>query len=154
MSLANLKIETAAVQFRGGEFTVRGLGLDTVAALMHDGNREELGTAVNQLEVLFKATKAEDSEGIKQGINMLMVQLPGLAAKVIAYAADEPGEVDKVRKLPLPIQLEAILAIGRLTFEGEDSIRNFVSGLVTLMASATAASKIAGQTVVSIGTKG
>lgn len=153
MSLANLVVETAAVKFRGGEFTVRGLGLDTVAALMQDGSREELGTAVNHLEVLFKATKAEDSEGIKQGINMLVVQLPGLAAKVIAYAADEPGEVDKVRKLPLPVQLEAILAIGRLTFDGEDSVRNFVTGLMTLMTSTTAASKIASQTV-SIGTKG
>jgi hypothetical protein len=48
--------------------------------------------------------------------------------------------------------LDAILAIGRLTFDGEDSIRNFVSGLMTLMTSATTASKIAGQTV-SIGIK-
>jgi hypothetical protein len=152
MSLANLSIETAVVKFRGSEFTVRGLGLDTVAALMQDGNREELELAVKQLEALYKATKADDTAGITSGVNKLVVQLPGLTAKVIAFAADEPGEADKVRKLPLPVQLDAILAIGRLTFDGEDSIRNFVSGLMTLMTSATTASKIAGQTV-SIGIK-
>jgi hypothetical protein len=63
------------------------------------------------------------------------VQLPGLTAKVIAFAADEPGEAHKVVKLPVSVQLEAILAIGRLTFDGETSIKNFMSGLLTLVTS-------------------
>ncbi len=147
MSLANFEIETAAVKFRGGEFTVRGLGLDAVSYLMQSGSREELDLAVSQLEELFRASTEKDSAAIAGGIQKLIVQLPGLAAKVIAFAAEEPNEVAKVRKLPVSVQLEAMLAIGRLTFDGEDSIRNFVSGLMTLMTSVTKTMTIASQTV-------
>jgi len=143
--LANLVIETETIKYRGSEFTVQGMSLDSVAALMADGNRSELELAVEQLEVLFKATDKNDSKAISDGVGALMVQLPGLTAKVIAFAAGEPAEASKVLKLPISVQLEALLAIGRLTFDGETSIKNFMSGLLTLMTSLTKAANITGQ---------
>jgi len=143
--LANLVIEQQTIRFKTGEFVVRGIGLDTITALFHDGNREDMETAVGELEAVYRASQGKDNAALTEGLTRLVVRLPALTAKLIARAADEPGEWEKVMKLPLPVQLDTLLAIGRMTFDGEDSIKNFVSGLTTMLASITKAAKVAGQ---------
>lgn len=150
--LSNMVIETQRISYRGNEFAVAGIGLDTIAELMVSGERGQLETAVAQLEKLYNATQAKDDNAMTAGLTQLVLQLPGLAAKLIALAAGEPNQTDKVRKLPISVQLDAILAIGRLTFDGEDSIKNFVNGLMTLLSGMTKTARLAGQTV-SVGTK-
>jgi hypothetical protein len=64
-------------------------------------------------------------------------ELPSLVAKVIAIAADEPDEYSKVEKLPFPAQLEAVLAVGQMTFEDEDGLKKFGENILTMLAALT-----------------
>lgn len=130
--LADIQIETRKIVFRGGEFAVRGVTFATVARLVSVGQRAELERAIDQLGDLKDAGQ-EQLIGALAGI---VTQLPKLAAMVIAEAADEPGEWEKVTKLPMPVQLEALLEVGKLTFDGADSVKNFVRGLFELMTAA------------------
>jgi hypothetical protein len=150
--LSDMVIETETITFRSQSFKVRGLGLDVIAALLADGNRVEIEAAVDQLEAIYKTLGKDKGADMKPHLNKLVVQLPGLVAKAIAYAADEPQAVDVVRKLPVTVQLQAIMAIGRLTFDGETSVKNFMSDLMSLMTSAGKTADAAGK-VVSIGTQ-
>lgn len=143
--LSQIVLEEQKIDFRGGTFTVRGIGLDSIAYLMNTGNRDELESAVASLEAIFEAKG--DAGALQAGLMSLVTQLPALCAKVVALAAGEPDEWEKVLKLPLPVQLEAVNAIGRLTFDGEDSIRSFMAGLLILMSGLTTTMKVAGQTL-------
>jgi hypothetical protein len=143
--LSDIQFESKKIVYRGSDFTVRGLGLDIVSKLLASGARAQIDEAIGQLEVAYKS---EGNGAVLEGaLSKLAIELPGLAAQVIAFAADEPNAVEAVTKLPLPVQLEALMAIGRLTFDGEESIKNFVSGLMSMMSSVKRAVEIAGQTV-------
>jgi hypothetical protein len=143
--LSDIQFETQEIKYRGSSFTVRGLGLDIVSRLLASSSRAQIDAAVSQLEIAYKADG--DSAALEGAVSKLAIELPELVAQVIAFAADEPDAAVVVARLPLPVQLEALMAIGRLTFDGEESIKNFVSGLVTLMTSVKRAVEIAGQTV-------
>lgn len=149
--LSEIVLEQQEIKFRGGTFTVRGIGLDTIVSLMNSGNRGELETVVAALEELHGAAKADDAPALEAGLLKLIVEMPDLVAKVIAFSAGEPEQWAKVRQLPLPVQLECVNAIGRLTFDSEESIRTFIPGLMSLMSGTTTAMKIASEQIT--GTK-
>lgn len=104
--------------------TVRGLNLDDLSLLVraHAEDmqallamaRKESGGVLSNLEIdgfLFK----------------LIGELPVFAATVVAIAADEPEGGEAARRLPLPIQVKALLEIVRLTFEDTGGPKAFVA---------------------------
>lgn len=143
--LSDVVIETATIKAGNQEFEVSGLSFAMVARLFNGGDRDELQKAVEELEGIFHASQAGDGTDVRGRVGAVLAQLPTLAAKVIAVAADEPSLWERVMKFPVPLQLDALMEIGRLTFTGEDAVKNFVSGLLTLTGKTIQAVEIASQ---------
>lgn len=130
--LADIVIASEKIVYRGGDFTVRGITFDSVARLIADGQRGDLDKALDEL----LAVRKENSEQLVGVLAGIVTKLPDLTAKVIAEAAGEPEHWEKVKSLPTPVQLDAVLQIGKLTFDGEDSVKNFVRGVLQIVRSA------------------
>lgn len=108
MSLADLVIETVTVEVGNTTFTVRGLCFNDITQLLRPYG-EQINTFIEGM----------DGDIAEAGFNLdplaLLAQLPEVMALAIALAADEPGEVDKVAKMNIAVQAEALILIGRMT---------------------------------------
>lgn len=133
MALSDLVIPTKEIRIGKTSISVRGLGFDDVAILISN-NRKSLEQAIEMFGGSSDAQAAMASVATK-----LLIELPDLVAQVIACACDEPGEAKKVRRLSAPIQLEAILAIGQLTFEETGGVKKFAEQVADIFRSVTAA---------------
>jgi hypothetical protein len=132
--LADVVIETRKIVFRGGEFEVQGLTFDMVARLVTAGHRGELDKAIELFQGLQVGSDDTDVIG---SLSSLITMAPVLAAKAIALGCGEMDQWEKARSLPMPVQLDALLAIGKLTFDGADSVKNFLRGLQDLLSGMT-----------------
>jgi hypothetical protein len=130
--LSDLVIETAPIKIGQHQFEVSGVSFDMLAQLWLRGDRTELKKAVEELEGIFQDAQTGTVD-IKARVGTVLTQLPALAAQVIAIAAGEPDQYQKVLRLPMPSQLDTLMEIGRLTFTEDDSIKNFVGGLLNMM---------------------
>jgi len=136
MSLANAVIAARTIKFEGGEFLVHGLTMAMLTQVITDGHKEDMDKALDTLkdaagEDLEKATKSD----LVGALAVILQQLPTMVAKVIAASAGEYSQHLKVASLPAPVQLEALVEIGNMTFDGEASVKKFISLLIDLMIS-------------------
>lgn len=133
MSLADYQPARESVQFRGGSFQVRGLSADDLGVLLKhhlpdlDRLFELYAEGVDERLAVF---------GTAQYAIKLVQDAPGLTAHVIALAADEPEMVDKARQLSIPVQVEALKTIVKLTFEEAGGPKNFFEGMKKLVMAA------------------
>lgn len=121
MGLCNLVVDTKEIQVGGSEFTVRGLSLHEVAAVIKDlwDHLPGLGGLSGE-EVILEVVH----------------RFPATAAKLICLAADEPDMQDVAMKLPAGIQIQALKAIWDLSgMEGEE-MGELLGALVTRLLSA------------------
>jgi hypothetical protein len=125
MTLAALELPTETIKVGNrGDFTVRGLSFADVAALVNK-HRDELDTVIG----VFTS-----GEGTPDAMLVtLLAEMPDLAAKVIAFASDEPGQHEKVKRLPVTVQLDALMAVGRLTFEEAGGVKKFAEQVLVLL---------------------
>lgn len=152
--LSDIQFETKEIKYRGQvAFTVRGLGLHEISKLLVFGHRGQIDGAIQDISAAYEAGKAKDDGAFETALTNIAVKLPALAMRLIAECAGEPDAVETFGRFPLPVQTEALIAIFNLTFDGEDSLKNFVSGLKSLMQSMSKSVKAAGQ-IAQIGTKG
>ena len=117
MGLANLSFPEAVIKTTGGDFTVRGLNLDSVILLVR-----KHGEALDELFRHFAASVVANEFANPDFAAIggeIAHKAPMLAADVIANGAGEPGMVEVARQLPFPIQIEALEKIGTLTFAME-----------------------------------
>lgn len=131
MTLAALELPTAEIKVRNTQLVVRGLAFVDVAALIQQ-HRNELDRLVG----LFTA-KVGEKPGTQDLIKVLLAEMPALAAAIIAHGCDEPQQASKAARLPIAVQTEAILAIGRLTFEEAGGVKKFAEQLVALFGAST-----------------
>lgn len=136
MSLANLQIRSAAVDYNGTIITVHGLSANDIAGLVT--------SQMSSLEQIFDimeangVKRAEDMANlnIPQVAQAMLTQVPGFIASVIAYAAREPEFADKVLHLDAPTQVKLLKEIAQLTFTDEAGFREFVGNVVAALRSA------------------
>jgi hypothetical protein len=134
MGLKALKIPEAVIEFPGGNFTVRGLNLDDVAFLV---NRHG-----EQLQQLFASMSSEmagsdgglDGEMVQSMALPLLRRAPRIMAEAIACAAGDVDEetIGLAQTLPFPVQLEAIQAIARLTFDTAGGPKKLVETVIQM----------------------
>lgn len=130
MALSDYQPERKAIQFKGGSFQVKGLSLDDVAVLM----KHHLDDLDNLLELYARDVSNEFVvSATAQYAVSLIREAPALVANVIALAAEEPDRVDNARRLPIPVQVEALKAIGALTFEESGGAKKFFESLRDLV---------------------
>lgn len=107
----------------GQSFTVRGLCFDDIVVIMQ---RDPAGLAVLLGEI---SAGAVPEVLVEAHFPEIMAKVPGLPAQIIACASDDTSEaaVAIARRLPLPVQIDALLNIIRLTFEPVGGIKKFVA---------------------------
>lgn len=130
MSLADYQPARTTVPFKGGSFDVRGLSADDLGVLLKhhlpdlDRLFELYAEGVDERLAVF---------GTAQYAMKLVQDAPGLTAHVIALATDEDEVVDKARRLPIPVQVEALKAIVHLTFDEAGGPKNFFESMKNLV---------------------
>lgn len=131
MSLADFEPQREVVSFKGGSLTLRGLALDDIAILI----RENL-TDLDDLLRMY-AEDVDDKIAVAataQYAVSLVRETPELVARLICLACDEPGLEGKARRLPIPVQINAIQKVIDLTFREAGGVKNFLTSLSNLMA--------------------
>lgn len=135
--LKSLTFPTIAIETPGGMFAVRGLSLSDISSLAVR-NRETL-------KALFE--KATQSDGAVELDNMEAIAVslaqtaPGIVAEVIALATDEFDDeaIEAAKGLPFPAQVEALEAIGKLTFTTEGGLKKVVATIINVTKGTTTA---------------
>ena len=101
MSLRDLVDRKVEIACPGDiNFQVRGLSLEDVVLLLENHT--------DALKAVFAAPEGTDFE-------MMLKEFPAFVAAAIAYAADEHELEEKVRKLPVGVQLRAIQEVWELS---------------------------------------
>lgn len=131
MSLADFQPERITVKAKNVSLAVRGLSIIDCSALLR--------THMNDLESLFEMYERE-SQGLTFGnvamaryATRLISDAPGLVAHMIALACDEPDYVDNAKRLPMIVQINALKAIGTLTFEEVGGVKKLIEDLTDLV---------------------
>jgi hypothetical protein len=129
MALSDLVIPKQSISVGDMAFDVRGLCLNDLTRLYHlHGDKLD--------EVVQLYTGAEDDRSKDEDvIQVLIKRLPDVVYSAAALAADEPDQADSFAKLPLPIQIETVKAIWRLTVEDAGGTKKFIQSLIELFQS-------------------
>lgn len=132
MPLAGYQPETRTVQI-GPQNTmiIRGISLTDLATLI----REHMPD-MDAVFDLFKSVDTMKVEDLQPLILTVVTQAPGLAANVIALAAGE-GDASDAAKLPMPVQVAALLDIGSLTFTEVGGVGKFMETVAALLKTTT-----------------
>jgi len=135
--LADYELPTKTVEIdAANSFTVRGLDFSDLVRLTHR-HGPILGILYSRvIEIRDHGGEKLTPEGLGGMIAAAAAEFPDLVADLIATAAGEPGQVDKVRKLRFPVQMDAIHQIIGLTFVGEHELKKLME-IVTEAAEAT-----------------
>ena len=126
MSLADIQQESHTVKVGEASFTVTGLSLNGLSTLVKNHIDE-----LEQVLDLFDGdvtTEQFGSTALK-----LVNEAPGLAANIIAVASGEPQYAHLVSRLPFPVQIEALEAIGRMTFQEVGGVKKTIQLLLRLI---------------------
>lgn len=130
MGLADYQPSRETITFKGGSFKVKGLSLDDVGVLMKHH--------LSDLDALFALYAKDVNPDMAAAVTAqyavsLIREAPGLVANVIALGAEEPDNVAFARRLPMPVQVEAIKRIALLTFEEAGGAKKFFASLTELV---------------------
>lgn len=133
--------------------SVRGLALEDITFLV-SVHKEDIDTLIEMFRAKSMAhvTNKSAPGGVinpalidemvrKSGDDLIsgfLQQFPLLAANVIATACDEPESWQAARTLPLPLQIEALLSVAKLTFEDAEGFKKFVGNVAAVLRSASA----------------
>ena len=135
MALTDFVPESRPVVVNGKPlFNVEGLSLDTLAVLVktHLPDFESIFDIIENGEQRNEKL-IDHLQRVSQGIVM---QAPGLAANIIAVCSGEEVTEDLVktaRRLPFPIQVDALMQIGAMTFEEVGGIKKAAETLMVLL---------------------
>jgi len=127
-ALSQLNIPTRTIPYNNQDIQVRALCLDDITALMRTHSLD-LNRLVDQYTQGNDATEHKDPSKI---LSSTITKLPSLTASVIAISTDSPNHAHVASKLPLPIQLELLLAVYALTVEEAGGIKKFVESLLQM----------------------
>lgn len=116
-------------------FSVEGLSLDTLAVLV----KTHLPDLEHVFDIIVKGERADETlaEQLARVSIGLASQAPGLVANIIAVSSGEPVTDDLIRmarRLPFPVQVDALTSIGSMTFEEVGGVKKAAESLMTLLA--------------------
>ena len=135
MSLRDYVIATRTVTLQGDQkMSVRALGFDDIQNLLIN----KQGLIDMALELFIEnggKLDTADPQQVREFGTLMLAKLPDLVAELIAIAADEPDLGHKAKRLPAPVQLDALMGIYELTFTEPDSVKNFFGRLASLLTS-------------------
>lgn len=116
-------------------FSVEAINLETLAVLVQ--------THFPDLEHVFAIVMDGETPGenlmsqLQRVSTGLAMKAPSLLANIIAVCSTEPFSeqlVHNARRLPFPVQVEAMMQIGSLTFDEVGGVKKAIESLIMLMA--------------------
>lgn len=133
MSLRDFVVETRAIALRGDQkLQVRGIAFDDLLRLLSD-RRGLIDQAFKLVGDAKFDPESADEQQLRKLIGGLVAALPDLAAELIALAADEPDMAPTARRLPAPVQLDALIAIYEMTFTEPAGLGKFFDRLADIV---------------------
>jgi hypothetical protein len=136
VGLKHLTLNVETIVTPAGDFTVRGLNFDDISTLVR--------LNFEALSAVFANAKM-DAKGEIKDLKLnntaalagsLATSAPQVVAQIIALGADE-DDLSEVAKIPFPNQLEALEAIGKLTFATEGSPKKVLETVIRIVNGAT-----------------
>jgi hypothetical protein len=124
MALKDYQPERLEVTSKKLTFSVRGLSLNDLTVILrgHGEDLERLIALYNSIADM--GGSRSDVSG--RMVSTMLTDVPLLAARVIAQATDEDGiELDNVVRIPMPLQIDALQKIMKLTFEEVGGVKKF-----------------------------
>lgn len=103
------------------KFSIKGLSFGALSTLINHH--------LEDIEAIYKIVSGSiDPSGadFKSIAKSLICEAPGLAANIVALAADEPTSASVVEQMPFPLQVELLVAVGELTFTEVGGIKKFL----------------------------
>lgn len=131
MPLHDFDIPSVTIENQGRPvIDVRGLSFIDISTLVnrHRADMEKLFTIYKEFTSKEGASLVGDALIMRYGFELIN-EAPGILAHVIALAADEPDRVQQVSKLPATSQIDALVAIARLTIEDFGGLKKMVATL-------------------------
>lgn len=109
---------------------VRGLSFVDISLLInaHRADMEKLWALYNEFAKKEGADTLGDALVMRYGLELLN-EAPGILANIIAVAADEPDRVTDISRLPATVQIDALVAIGRMTIEDFGGVKKMAATL-------------------------
>ena len=132
MPLEGYTPQTREIEVPGfSPLRLRGLSLSDVSFLVRI-HRADLDTMFAKMQAKSESDGPPEM-GMVHLVTVLFETAPMLASAVIALAADEPNEIEVVNRLPVSVQIEAIEAVGELTFAGEGGSKKVVEAVTRMI---------------------
>ena len=132
MGLRDYELPTEIIRIDDSmSFVVRGISFEDITRLV--AKHGPVLTLVYSRFVELKGDHGLTPEALGGIVTSLVDQFPDVVADVIGIAAEERDQIEKVKRLPIGIQLDAIDKIVRLTFSGDAELKKVVE-TVTRMA--------------------
>ena len=130
--LKDCVITRRKITFEGGEFELRGVSLPDISAAIME-HREAVDRVAdilrNQAEM-----NANDFGSLIEILIDVIRESPYLAAFLICSCADEPDAYSAAFHLPLAVQVEALRAIGDMTFQDAEALKKLIADVKGLLA--------------------
>lgn len=130
MSLADYTPETIEVQYKRTTLKVRGLSITDLASML----RTHMDDLSCVMELYERSGSDMSALSLANFAMNLIKDAPGLVAHAIAVACDEPELVNKASTLPIMLQINALKAIGTLTFEEVGGVKKLFGEISELLA--------------------
>jgi len=127
--LKDCVITRRKISFEGGEFELRGVSLPDISAAIME-HRE----AVDRVAEILRRTRADDLTTTVEVLIDVIRESPYLSAFLICSCADEPDAYSAAFHLPLTVQIEALRAIGELTFSDAEALKKLIADVRGLLA--------------------
>ena len=127
--LKDCVIARRKITFEGGEFELRGVSLPDISAAIME-HRE----AVDRVAEILRRTRADDLTTTVEVLIDVIRESPYLSAFLICSCADEPDAYSAAFHLPLTVQIEALRAIGELTFSDAEALKKLIADVKGLLA--------------------
>lgn len=131
MGLKDLRIPEEVIKTRSGDFTVRGLDVDSLSLLIRQHGKD--------MTEIFNKFSDEEAEITPERVMAFALPLieafPQLVAQLVACAADDPSPeaVATFRRLPISVQADALEQVIVLTFDAEGGPKKFAETVVRLL---------------------
>ena len=128
--LKDCVITRRKISFEGGEFELRGVSLPDISNAIME-HREAVDRVA---DILRSRTEANDAASMIDILIDVIRESPYLAAFLICSCADEPDAYSAAFHLPLAVQVEALRAIGDMTFQDAEALKKLIADVKGLLA--------------------
>lgn len=128
MPLASYIAPKKKIEFDGGDIDIRAISLNDVAIIL-DSHQY----AIDRIASMIREKGIGDQQVIVDLIVEVIRESPLLATNIIALCADEVEFQEAAMRLPLPVQVEILQAIGDITFKDEAAVKKFGADVMRLI---------------------